>query len=188
MSVMGMEPRNHPRQVKARGPIDAVDDRATHPLQFAEFNERLGPFSIDVAASDANHKCDRYFTRETDGLEQTWKGERVWCNPPFSDIGPWLRKAWTEAPHTKGIVMLLPANRTEQPWWQLMVEPFRDRPRSPLRTEFLAGRMAFLRPGQTAVHSGERPIFGVCLLIWERTNWQHDLVWRADTVTGGLFG
>lgn len=23
--------------------------------------------------------------------------------------------------------MLLPANRTEQQWWQLMVEPFRDR-------------------------------------------------------------
>jgi hypothetical protein len=29
---------------------DVVDDRATHPLMFAELDERLGPFTVDVAA------------------------------------------------------------------------------------------------------------------------------------------
>lgn len=186
--MMGMEPRNHPRQVKARGADDAVDDRATHPLQFAAFDEEWGPFTVDVAASPANAKCDRFYTREDDGLEQDWSGETVWCNPPFSDIAPWLRKAWASVETAERIVMLLPANRTEQPWWQAMVEPFRDRASSSLRVEFLPGRMAFLRPGQTAVHAGERPIFGVCLLVFQRANAWTPLRYDAGAVTGGLFG
>ena len=95
--------------------------------------------------------------------------ERVWCNPPYSDCGAWVRKAWAEweAPTRPGlIVMLLPANRVEQGWWQDHVEPFRDRPDSPLRVEFLRGRMRFDRPGWTPGPKGDRPPFGCCLLIW----------------------
>ena len=65
------------------------------------------------------------------------------------------------------IVMLLPANRVEQGWWQDHVEPFRDRPGSPLRVEFLRGRMRFERPGWVKPKKGDRPPFGNCLLIWE---------------------
>ena len=43
-------------------------------------------FTLDAAASDQNHKCERYFTIEEDGLKQNWAGERVWCNPPCSEI------------------------------------------------------------------------------------------------------
>ena len=94
---------------------------------------------------------------------------RVWCNPPYSDCGAWVRKAWVEwrsedAPGL--IVMLLPANRVEQGWWQDHVEPYRDRPGSPLRVEFLRGRMRFDRPGWTKPAKGDRPPFGCCLLIW----------------------
>lgn len=90
----------------------------------------------------------------------------MWCNPPFSDIAPWVRKAWSEFDASLGIVMLLPANRTEQSWWQEMVEPYRDRQGSPLRVEFLPGRMRFLRRGQSQIGPNERPPFGCCLLIW----------------------
>lgn len=177
-----MKARNHPSQVKANGPNDEVDDRATHPLDFAEFAERLGPFTVDVAAADHNARCDRFYTRETDGLNQPWAGESVWCNPPYSDIAPWVRKAWAEHQVTDRIVMLLPANRTEQSWWQLMVEPFRDRPSSPLRTEFLPGRMRFLKRGQTAIGPNERPPFGCVLLIWSPP-----LTYDPAVITGGLF-
>lgn len=78
--------------------------------------------------------------------------------------------------------MLLPATRTEQGWWQAMVEPFRDRAGSPLTTEFLSGRMHFFRPGQTAVGPGERPPFGCVLLVWTPP-----LTFDPDRVTGGLF-
>jgi hypothetical protein len=95
--------------------------------------------------------------------------ERVWCNPPYSDCGAWVRKAWAEWRGTEPpalIVMLLPANRVEQAWWQDHVEPHRDKPGSPLRVEFLRGRMRFDRPGWTKPAKGDRPPFGCCLLIW----------------------
>jgi phage N-6-adenine-methyltransferase len=165
VTLIGYRASNHPQQVAKRGQTDDVDDRATHPVDFAPLAERFG-FTVDVAAAAHNTKCERYYTRAENGLAQSWAGEMVWCNPPYSSIAPWVAKAWTEQPHTRGIVMLLPANRPEQGWWQEMVEPYRDRPGSPLRVEFLPGRMRFIKAGQTTVGPNERPPFGCCLLIW----------------------
>lgn len=164
MSLVKHKAKSHPQQSAARD-VDDVDDRATHPDVFEELDQRFGGFTLDVAAAPHNTKCERYFTREQDGLNQPWSGELIWCNPPYSAIAPWVRKAWTEWQATRGIVMLLPANRTEQSWWQQLVEPRRDRG-SGLRVEFLPGRMRFLKPGQTRIGPNERPPFGVCLLIW----------------------
>jgi phage N-6-adenine-methyltransferase len=162
VSLVGFQAQNHPQQA-AR---DDVDDRATEPAVFATFESRFGVFTLDVAAAAHNTKCSRYFTRDDDGTAQPWAGERVWCNPPYSDIAPWVHKAWDEHAAALGIVMLLPANRTEQRWWQDLVEPYRDRPGSGLRVEFLPGRMRFLKPGQQRIGANERPPFGVCLLVW----------------------
>ncbi len=170
MSVVGYKARNHPQQEAERGARADVDDRATAPEVFGPLNARFG-FTIDVAASPANTKCDRFYTADDDGLAQPWAGERVWANPPYSypNLPAWVAKAWQEwkdgTPDL--IVMLLPANRTEQQWWQEYVEPYRDLPDSDLHVEFLPSRMRFLTPGQTEVGPDERPPFGCCLLIWE---------------------
>ena len=168
MSVVGFKAQNHPQQTGARGALDEVDDRGTHPEYFDPWNERFGPFTLDVAAAAHNTKCERYFTRADDGLTQSWAGEMVWCNPPYSNLYDWLAKAWAEFEGTRGIVMLLPANRVEQKWWQEWVEPFRDKPDSPLSVEFLPGRMRFIRPGVEISPKGDRPPFGCCLLIWSK--------------------
>src|SRR5688572_26829821 len=116
--LIGKMPRNHPQQVAVLGVDDSVDDRRTPDGLFRE-QHHVHRFTIDVAASDLNKQLPRYFTRADDGLAQSWKGERVWCNPPFSDVGPWVEKAWDAM---RGgcelVVMLMPANRTEQAWWQ----------------------------------------------------------------------
>lgn len=167
MSLVRFQAKNHRQQVAARaGADDAVDDRATTPQDFARFDAHLGPFTLDVAAAPHNTKCPRYFTFADDGLTQAWAGERVWCNPPYSRIGGWVEKAWREHETSDGIAMLLPANRTEQGWWQHMVEPYRDRDGSPLSVLFLPGRMRFIAPGATRVGPNERPPFGCCLLAW----------------------
>lgn len=166
MSLVGYKGQNHPQQTGVRGPLDEVDDRGTHPIYFAEFDSEFGPFTLDAAAAPHNAKCARYFTRSDDGLAQSWAGERVWCNPPYSGLDAWLEKAWTELDGTLGIVMLLPANRVEQAWWQKHVEPFRDRPDGRLRVRFLPGRMRFERPGVVVGPKGDRPPFGCCLLIF----------------------
>lgn len=165
--MLGFRVKNHPQQMLPSGPVDDVDDRATHPLHFAEIQERLGvEFTLDVAAAAHNAKTPRYYDRATNGLRQSWAGEVVWCNPPYSSIEPWLIKAWQEALTARLIVMLLPANRTEQKWWQRHVEPHRDRGPG-FRVEFLPGRMRFIKAGQLDTGPNERPPFGCCLLIWQ---------------------
>lgn len=176
MSVIGMRARNHPNQVKPKGDqsalwapeelgaADEVDDRATPKAFFDLLNKRFR-FTVDAAASDQNAQLPRYWTARTDGLAQTWAGERVWCNPPYSNIPPWIRKAWLERDAAELIVMLLPANRTEQTWWQKDIEPHRDLG-GLCRVEFLPGRLRFLKPGQKRAGPNERPPFGCCLVIW----------------------
>lgn len=166
MSLVGFKAENHPQQVDKRGADDAIDNRATPPEWFAEMHQRFA-FTKDAAASVENHKLPRYWSIADDGLVQSWACERIWCNPPFSNLGAWVRKAWKESAAPL-IVMLVPANRTEQPWWQNHVEPFRDRAGSPLRVEFIRHRRRFIAAGNAAVQSNERPPFGVCLLIWDR--------------------
>jgi phage N-6-adenine-methyltransferase len=165
MSLVGFKARNHRQQVKAHGANPVVDDRETSLEVFTPLHERFS-FTIDVAANKRNAKLSRYFTVEDNGLEQSWVGERVWCNPPYSDIRPWVKKAWNEATRAVLIVMLVPANRTEQGWWQDFVEPQRDRPGSPLHVEFLRGRLRFIAYDADEIKPNERPPFGCCLLIW----------------------
>lgn len=66
-------------------------------------------FTLDPCSTDANAKCEKHYTQEQNGLEQTWEGETVFCNPPYGrHIGEWVRKCAEEAKHAR-IVMLIPA-------------------------------------------------------------------------------
>lgn len=161
MSLVGFKARNHPQQAAK----SSVDDRGTTLEVFAPLHARFA-FTIDVAASAVNAKLPRYYTVREDGLAQSWAGERVWCNPPYSAIEPWVAKACAET-DAQLVVMLLPANRTEQGWWQRHVEPVRGKPGGPC-VEFLAGRMRFIVPPADVVKPNDRPPFGCCLLIWGR--------------------
>jgi hypothetical protein len=67
-------------------------------------------FDIDVAAPPGGVPwipCKKYYTQADDGLTQAWEG-LVWCNPPFSNIEPWIDRLNTHKngvallPHTKG--------------------------------------------------------------------------------------
>ena len=166
MRMLGQRARNHPFQVDRRQARDDVDDRETDCALFGALHDRFS-FTVDVAAAAHNAKLPRFYSREDDGLAQSWALERVWCNPPFSALDRWVTKAWAERDVADCIVMLIPANRTEQPFWQTAVEPYRDRRRWNLRTEFLPGRPRFALP-EGAVKRGpdKRPPFGLCLLIW----------------------
>lgn len=162
MSLVGFKAQNHPQQ-KAK---DAVDDRAIRMDDFTPLHERFR-FTIDAAAAPHNARLPRYWTEGDNALMQSWRRERVWCNPPYSNIRPWVEKAWSSWDDHGAdlIVMLLPANRTEQAWWQDLIEQQR-RYRNDFRVEFLPGRMRFDRPNAVIGPKGDRPSFGCCLAIW----------------------
>lgn len=177
------KPQNHPNQIKKRGADDSIDDRETPncvwiPLH-AEFD-----FTLDAAASHENAKLPRYCTLDglflrsagpataqlgtCNGLAQSWADERVFCNPPFSGLRPWVEKAWSETA-AELVCILLPNNRGEQPFFQDLIEPYRDRPGSILTTRNLRKRRPFLSAGkEIGNRTSKSPPFGLTLVIWDR--------------------
>lgn len=190
MSQAGIRPRNHPKQVRVRqselfhesGGLDSVDDRRT-PREFFETLHKEFAFTIDVAASADNALLPRFFSLREDAFRRGWAGERVWCNPPYSAITEWVARANRETRIDCAcplVVMLLPADRTEQPWWQDYIEPFRDRGLG-ITTRFIRKRIKFGLPpehpdadkglanGKTG--GGYRyPPFGCVLIIFTPRN------------------
>lgn len=137
------------------------DDRRTPPALWDWIQARWGQHTVDVAANAENALLPRFYDRKRDGLRQCWDGENVFANIPFSCIRPWLEKAWDS--DALGVTMILPANRTDQPWWADLVEPYRDRPGSRLTTTFPRGRPRFL---SGSMKNASSPKFGVVLLRW----------------------
>lgn len=171
--IIGYRSQNHPQQISRRGSLAEVDDRRTPPDLLAECMGLAGVtrFDLDVAATADNTKAKAFYAIDAagGGLFWPWYG-RVWCNPPYSQCAAWVATANDEAPRCELIAMLLPANRTEQKWWQELVEPTRDYhgtvDRFTLDVHFLAGRRRFDRPGWTKPAKGDRPPFGLCLVVW----------------------
>lgn len=163
MSLVGYRAKNHPQQVSARGADDGVDERITPDTIYNPLHA-THKFSLDAAASAGNAKCPKYFSIQNSGLDNSWAGEVVWCNPPYSDVGAWVAKAFNETQSgCPKVVLLLPANRCEQKWWQKYIEPFRETAR--VRTNFLPGRPRFgWPPGRVVPPKGDRPPFGLVVV------------------------
>jgi phage N-6-adenine-methyltransferase len=71
-----------------------------------EFLFTLDPCPLDESATAGAPLWGK------DGLRLSWRGHRVFCNPPYSNIPPWLEKA-READVA---VYLLPV-RSDLRWW-----------------------------------------------------------------------
>ena len=84
----------------------------TPPEVFNYFDVKYR-FVCDVAASESNHLCAKYFTESNSALDLNWcvnanSGDYVWCNPPYSDPLPWVEKCIYESKiHGIGSVILL---------------------------------------------------------------------------------
>lgn len=67
----------------------------TPPWLFEMLNYRYGPFQLDAAADKKNALCKHFWTEKEDGLEQPWM-DGTFCNPPFAQMGRWMRKGHLE--------------------------------------------------------------------------------------------
>lgn len=112
-----------------------TDEWATPQYLFDALNQEFR-FNLDVCADESNHKCERYYSKEEDGLKQPWSGV-CWMNPPYGrTIGLWVRKAYEAARGGGAIVVSLLPARTDTKWWRLYVMKA-----SELR--FISGRIKF---------------------------------------------
>ena len=100
-------------------------------------------FDLDAACSIFNALCGQWLTEEDDALKQPWYGRSVYCNPPYSLLGPFVERAWQQCQAQKNtVVLLIPAYTDPGYWWDVIV-PFADEIR------FLRGRVSFLENGQS---------------------------------------
>ena len=53
------------------------DEWATPQSFFEELNEEFH-FTLDPCANSENHKCDKWFNKEQNGLSADWGG--MWCS------------------------------------------------------------------------------------------------------------
>ena len=110
-----------------------TSDWETPQNLFDELNREFY-LTLDVCATDKNNKCQKYFDIKKDGLKQSWKGKRVWMNPPYGrEIGKWIKKASEGGANI--VVCLLPA-RTDTRW-------FHDYILGKATIRFLKGRLKF---------------------------------------------
>lgn len=93
-------------------------------------------FTLDPCATPESAKCEKYFTKEDDGLEQDWGCATVFCNPPYgNEIGKWVRKALLSSFRGATIVCLLPA-RTDTKWFHRYIY-------NRAEVRFIEGRLKF---------------------------------------------
>lgn len=131
-----------------------TDDWATPWPVVWRLEEEFGKFDLDPCATPASAKAPRYFTAEDDGLLQPWEG-RVFLNPPYSEIAPWVAKAVESARAGALVVAILPV-RTERDWWHDLIIPFGE-------VRFQRGRQHYI--GRDGTTTG-RPVFASAIVIF----------------------
>lgn len=127
-----------------------------------EILDPLGHFDLDPCNSmpDQFPTASKHFGPDIDGLSQPWEG-RVWLNPPFSNIPPWLKRM---REHGNGIALVF--SRTDSKW-------FSDAVKAAGGVFAFQGRTQFTRPTLKV----SRCPFGCVLFPFGQSN--RDAILRA---------
>ncbi len=130
----------------------AAGDRWQTPADvFEPLNERFR-FTVDAAADASSRLVGKHFA---DGLHASWADERVWCNPPYSKIDPWIAKAQ----ESEIACYLVPA-RTDRPWFSLAWDRQAHCAQPGWTVDFPLGRVRF-------EGAGTDPNWASVILTWE---------------------
>jgi len=121
-------------------------DFRTPPEVFRYCQSRFGHYDLDVAASSENTLCPLFYSsefRQNDALNEDnrWEG-RVWCNPPYNNIKPWVAKALREMEggSMESITLLVPASTCTK-WFKSLWESIWCSD-----IVFISGRLSFVGP------------------------------------------
>jgi len=139
---------------KSNTPLNIRDLWQTPRELFNTLNKEF-KFTMDVAASEHNRLCDIYYGEKSNALCNYW--DKVnWCNPPYSNIMPWVKKAMKEHERGKTTVMLVPAD-TSVKWFKKAYESCNE-------VRFISGRISFINAETQKPVNGNNK--GSVLFIW----------------------
>lgn len=151
----------------------AKNIRFTDPDWAAELHQRFG-FTVDAfgqADAPLSKLVGRWYTVQEDGFAQDYSEERVVANPEWPQLPEVGHLAHVQAEGGCPLwVLIMPATRTEQPWWHDFVEAYRpDRGGAGVRVEYQRGRKNYGNPDDPACEDAENRGVGMpsCLVIWE---------------------
>ena len=99
--------------------VSLGDNYGTPEWLFEFAQHRYGKFQLDVCASRANSKCQYHIGEPENGLACPWENLN-WCNPPYSDITPWVEKANWEASYRWNSTVMLPPADFSTDWFRLI--------------------------------------------------------------------
>ncbi len=157
----------------------------TPPEIFAALDAEFD-FQIDVAATEENALVDSFITPEINAITSDWLidgvnnvGTYAWCNPPYDNIGPWVKKAYVESITGIGTVMLVMAD-TSVGWYAEAIKTCQE-------VRFITGgRLSFLDPETGKPVAGNNK--GSMFLIWDpfaRCKLQVSHVSRDELIAAG---
>ena len=150
-----------------------TNEWATQQLLFEDLDKEF-KFTLDPCSTHQNHKCDKYFTIEDDGLKQDWSNEIVFMNPPYGGhTGDWIKKALEES--RKGaVVVCLIVSSTDRSYWHDYIFPYASQIR------FIRGRLKFGDAKSTAP-------FASALVIFSQKQYKNKIIYYNESVNKTLF-
>lgn len=147
-----------------------TDDWTTPDDFFKKLDEKYN-FTLDPCASDDNHKCKKYYTKEDDGLSKPWSGT-VFMNPPYGrEIKLWMEKAYNESLKGTTVVCLVPA-RTDTAWWHDYAMKG--------DIEFIRGRLKFGNSKNSAPFPSAVIVFNGKLVEAANDNFMYTLIKKVE--------
>jgi site-specific DNA-methyltransferase (adenine-specific) len=138
-------------------------------------------FYVDAAATKENSLCELYMS---DSEEQSDKYKYIgnaltktdwtprcfsfWLNPPYSQIGKFIKKAYEESQKGAIVVCLIPS-RTDTKYWHDYVMKSQE-------IRFVKGRLKFSNEKNSAP-------FPSCIVIFDHKLWQgNPYPWIGETI------
>ena len=113
------------------------------PQYIFDWLNNIYNFNVDLCASAENYKYMNYFSKDFNALDRSWLSRDNartvgFCNPPYSDISPWIDKAISEAENGFTTVMLIETPNGQKHYKQLFEKA--------TSITFITGRLAFYNP------------------------------------------
>lgn len=120
--------------------FSSVSNEWETPQDFYDELNKEFNFTLDPCCQEYNHKCEKYYTSEMDGFNKSWKGEVVFCNPPYGkEIGKWVKKCYEESKQDNTTVVMLIPSRTDTRWFHDYIYK-----KESVEIRFIKGRLKFV--------------------------------------------